>query len=1403
MTYFSSTRIRIITYKSTIFAIRTCSVSSSNHHPALFIMRQVIIFLFAAFVCQSVHAQLTDPSHYWLNNIEIQQFSTPSSFPQDGVNTIHQSADGFLWFGTVEGLFRYDGYRFISYRNDIQTPSVLTSNNVLSILSTQDNKLWVGTNNGINIIDRLTGITRQYHLKDFDNSDIVGCLCATRSGDVWVGTEGGLYLYNKEDDEFVLMCDQRGNSRVPHSAIKAICEDQNGFLWIGTWNQGLYRYDIKKNQWYNMPKFNDINSAHCLFMDENNTLWVGTWGKGIYRIDNPYDTNTPLQFHNFMIHSMDNKELSSNYIYSITKSPDNDRLWIATSQGICFCDYNHQSQTFYLLPEGKEPFPQFFGRGVDNLIFDNHGNIFMTSHRTGVAYTLVSPHNLYGHSVIQDKQLSEMVRGLSFDSDNNLWMALEDGGVRCIDIDGHTDMTDFYLPHSIQNDIPSKINTVFRNSQGVIYIGTGEDGIIVYDSTKDGIQTLNKDNTEWLTDNCVYTFSEDKDGNIYVGGWHGLSVIYSNGKGISLDMVDSLADARVQRITLANDGSIWLATRNMGFIHLTGDIHNPQSLKTRHYVSPQGSGYMVNDAVSIVEDKRHRIWACSHNIGLMLYDKDTDAFVCMNKRFNIPTESLYALETAEDGTLWMSTHQSLLSLSINDDNSIDNLNYYTIAGLAHFGGFSNYLSARSVNGRMAFAGASAFTTFHPDSLPRVTGTDKVSITNIRIAGRSVSDFTFEEREDILSLLPPFTEKIVLKSNQNNFSLEFSTFNFASTPYTAYAYMLEGYDKEWMYAEQGVNTVNYSNLPSGTYTFRLRGADPQSLWSQKDKVLTIVVLPPLWLRWWALLLYALVTAGIIYGAVRYYRFRLLQRQQLQIAQMEAEKVEELNHKKLQFYTNITHDLMTPLTIISASVDSMQGEGKNVIQNNVNRLMRLLEQILQFRKAETGNLRLMVAKGDIADFCRREIESIQPLMQKKQLHLSVVTSPETVRGYFDPDALDKILYNLLSNAAKYNRPMGYIQMSMVQLEDTPDKVVITVKDNGMGIKKEKQATLFDRFYEGEHRKFNTYGTGIGLSLTRDLVHLHHGEITFVSEEGVGTTFTITLPIDRASYTEEEIDDQYTIVPTNQEANEEEAGSEDMDEVTEDYLRGKVLVVEDNDDILAILSQLLSSKYKVLTAYNGKEALEILENEPVDLVVTDIMMPVMDGMELLRLIRENDEYTHLPVIMLTAKRDDQDRAESYSTGADAYITKPFNSNVLLSRVENLMERSQATKKELKKRELVEMTDIDLTSADEEFLKRCIACVQKNIGNFDFDQQQFADQTGTSKSTLYKKLKTLTGLNTSAFIRSIRMKTACEVLKKNPTIRISELAYSVGFNDPKYFSSCFKKDYGMLPTEFVKGKQ
>lgn len=1386
---------------------------SQEHH--LTNCRMMLLLIIFSSALSAFGQQIVENRQQWLNDVEIRPINAPAFVPQHSVNTMYQGADGFVWFGTTDGLFRYDGVRFRVVKNDVMNPKVLTSNDVESIVMTDSYTLWVGTDHGLNRIDARTGESHKYHFNDFGNSDKVGVLLATSDGTLMVGTEGGLYVYHADSDSFEFLFDQHGNAPVPHCAIKSLHEDERGFIWVGTWDKGVFRYSKKDAKWYALPKFNDLNSGQALYVDSNGKLWVGTWGKGIYRIDNPYDTNKPLQFENYMIHSMDGKIINSNFINSIVESKNSHRLWIGTTLGLCFCDYNNSSQTFYLLPNDKEPYPLFFANGVDNLLADHHGNIFLNAKYSGMAYALVSQHNFHGHNLFQNEADINNIRGVSHDRSGNIWVALDHDGIICLDEVTSLDITHSVLPQHVIDQIPSRMNTMYHARTGKMYFGSDQGGIIIYDPQTQATTTYNKDNASWVKDNCFYDFAEDAKGNIVAAGWHGLSVLREDGKCVCLENTECvddsgnvtlLGDMRVRNIIIASDRTIWFTERNGAIVHLTGNILSPASLHGEIYNHPIGSEYIISDAVGIVEDRQQRIWACSKSVGIMLFDKKQNGFASMNHQLDIPNEHIYSIELASDGTIWLSTRQNLLRLTIGSDMKDHNMNFFSVMGMQNFRGFGNYLSHATKTGNVVFAGNSSYTTFDPRKLPQMQETEMLSVTGIRIYNKSLDELTNDELQEMIEALPPFTQRITLDQAHNDITIEFSTFNFASADNTRYAYKLEGYDKDWVFVEPGTNSVSFSNLPSGTYKFSLRAADPKNSWTEREDVLTIVVLPPLWLRWWAILIYIIMCVAVVVLLIRYYRNRLIQRQQLQIAQMEADKVEELNHKKLQFYTNITHDLMTPLTVISATVEQMTGEGKVVVQNNVERLMRLLQQILEFRKAETGNLRLRVANGDIADFCRREVESIQPLMQKRQLHLSLVTSPESVRGYFDSDALDKIMYNLLSNAAKYNRPKGFVQVTLEQSPSSPDFVTITVKDSGMGIAKAKQASLFDRFYEGEHRKFNTYGTGIGLSLTRDLVHLHHGEITFESVEGQGTTFTVTLPLARSKYQEEEIEQDFSIDHSDNDQKDDEGmvmADEKGKAQSNDTAVASVLIVEDNDEILSLLKSIISTKYHVLTAYNGSEALEILENDDVDLIVSDIMMPVMDGVEMLKRVRQDSRLTHTPVIMLTAKRDDQDRAEAYSIGADAYITKPFNTSVLMSRIDNLVERSNATKRELKKKDLVEMTDIDLTSADEEFLKTCIACVQRNIGNADFDQQMFADEIGTSKSTLYKKLKVMTGQNTSAFIRNIRMKTACEVLERNPSIRISELAYSLGYNDPKYFSSCFKKDFGMLPSEYVKGKE
>ena len=614
-------------------------------------------------------------------------------------------------------------------------------------------------------------------------------------------------------------------------------------------------------------------------------------------------------------------------------------------------------------------------------------------------------------------------------------------------------------------------------------------------------------------------------------------------------------------------------------------------------------------------------------------------------------------------------------------------------------------------------------------------------------------------------------------------------------------------RDWQYTDADRRFAYYNNLPSGTYTFQLKATNENGEWSGYVRELTVVVLPPFWATWWAYLLYVIIVSVIGVSIYRTAKNRILLRNALRLREIEKAKAEELNHAKLQFFTNITHELLTPLTIISATVDELKTQAPShndlytVMNSNIQRLIRLLQQILEFRKAETGNLKLRVSPGDIAAFVKNAAESFQPLVKKRKIHFSFLCDPESMIGYFDMDKLDKILYNLLSNAAKYNKEDGFIQVSLSYDETDKDFILLKIKDNGKGISKEKQKNLFKRFYEGDYRKFNTIGTGIGLSLTKDLVELHGGTISVESEVDHGTEFMVRIPIERSYYDEEQIDDEAISLmqnPVNYEDTQEDADVETQ-EVT--IKANTILLVEDNGELLHLMTKLLSREYNVFTAQNGKEGIAVLEKEDVDLIVSDVMMPEMDGIEFCKYVKGHLEMSHIPMILLTAKNKEEDRAEAYEIGADAFISKPFNLTVLHARIRNLLKYKERMARDFKNQIVFEVKDLNYTSLDEDFIQRAIHCVNNHLEDPNFDQAQFADEMRTSKSTLYKKLKSLAGLNTSSFIRNVRLKAACRIMEEKGTnVRVSELAYAVGFNDPKYFSSCFKKEFDMLPSEYIE---
>ena len=643
-------------------------------------------------------------------------------------------------------------------------------------------------------------------------------------------------------------------------------------------------------------------------------------------------------------------------------------------------------------------------------------------------------------------------------------------------------------------------------------------------------------------------------------------------------------------------------------------------------------------------------------------------------------------------------------------------------------------------------------------------------------------------------------------------MEFAILSYINSNLCKYAYFLEGYDHEWHYVDADVRKASFENIPAGKYKLHLKAADSNGRWAELPYSIDIKVLPPWYASTWAFIIYICLLICGIYTAMQWYRDRLRTKNRLQMAVI---------------FTNITHELLTPLTVISASADSIENEHPelrdrtSLIHNNISRLTRMLRQILEVRKAQAGKLQLKVSEGLLGDFCQETCQSIMPIFSQNQLTFNQNVNCLGIKAWFDGDKIEKILYNLLSNAVKYSNEGGSVSVS-VDIKDK--KAVITVADTGIGISKDKMRHLYSRFLDGDYRRMNTMGTGIGLSLVRDLVRLHHGTIECESEVGKGTKFTITIPVDRNSYTEDEIamaSADINVAPTSMSPQAVQAVAatnnvttdatstittdtaihNNADESTYDSDKEySILLVEDNTELLLLMSSLLSPYFKVQTATNGERAQRIIEKAALDIVVTDVMMPVMDGIELTRWIKQSEDFAQLPVIMLTAKTQNDDRNEGFRVGADAYLTKPFNLEDLRLRIMNIIKNRERIRQRFQQQTDFNVEEQHYSSPEKIFVENVIAKIMEHITDSDYGREQLAADLCISSSSLYNKLRATTGQNITGFINSIRMKEACRILRQQPDIRINELAYRVGFSTPRYFSQCFKKEFGMIVKEYIE---
>lgn len=1334
--------------------------------------------------------------------LDFNLLSTMDGFPTNEIQKVYQDREGFMWFATRNGLCKYDGYQITVYNSNQLKSPLLTSNNIYCLVDDDKGNLWVGTYSGMNRFDKRSGIFEPIEIRNTTNKT-VSCILVTKHSEIWIGLDDGLFRYDPEENAFTHHSLQKIGDMGITASVKSIVEDSTGEIWIGTWDHGLYRYSSPENIFYAYPQLNQHNSAHVVYEDSKKNIWIGTWREGLQLLENPRDMEN-FRLKTYRHDSNDPESLSDNIVYDICEDIHTNSLWVGTRSGLSILEYDDPSRFInWSVSHETNKLPS---NEINSIIRDNKENMWIGTIGGGVLFTNTQKSKFDSFRVDIPEIPTGTIRSVFLDNDDNMWMGVGTYGVVLHDKKSGKIVSQQELPE-FSNIVQATTYNIKQRNEGEILFGTYGGGLLVYQKGKP-VKSYIRENCTFISDNRIRSIYVDRQRNTWIGTQYGFGVWLSDNTGFTFDeiIVDGrrLEPSSMIDITEDDAGRVWIATINNGVISVEGDLQNKDGMVFKNY-NIQNGKISARTIHVLYYDASGRLWAGSEGGRLYLYDKESDSFIDKSPRFSILGTLISSIREDRQGNLWVGTSNGLARLSYDETAELTSYRVYTTAdGLS-----DNFFipgSSYNHNGELFFGGYKGLVRFNPDNIEIDINPTPFYITDIRVLNTSFYNLDKEMTDKISEKAPSFSDRITIPHKYNNFSIHFATLNYKNPELNRYAYRLAGFNHEWTYVDSKQNVAYYNNLSPGQYVFQLRATTQNGVWNNEIKELRINVLPPPWLSWWAFIIYFCLLTLIAYAIYRNILNRIRLRNRLRYKEIEQEKAEELNHAKLQFFTNITHEFLTPLTIISATVDELQQTSPRnddlyaTMGRNVNRLTRLLQQILEFRKAETGNLHLRVAYGNISELIGNATESFYPLIRKKKLHFSYVSDPENIQGLFDIDKLDKILYNLVSNAAKYVTEDGYIQVTLSYRDEAKDYIRILVKDNGAGIAKEDQQTLFKRFYEGNHRRHNTTGTGIGLSLVKDLVNLYHGTIQVESEVGKGTTFTVILPIDPSCFEDSEIDRDRIETIREMAIEETPPIQEEKEYTTKNKQTSSVLIVEDNAEILQLVHRLLNRDYNVLTATNGKEAMLILEHEKVDIIVSDIMMPEMDGVELCKSLKNNIEYSHIPIILLTAKTDEKDRADAYESGADAFISKPFNLKVLHARIKNLLKSRERIARDFKNQLVFELKDLKFTNLDEEFIQKAIDCINRHLDHSDFDQQQFSEEMNVSKSTLYNKLKTLTGLNTSAFITNIRLKAACRIMDQNRNIRISDLAYAVGFNDPKYFSSCFKKEFNMRPSEYIE---
>jgi len=1400
-------------------------------------------------VCLGLMVNLTiaQPTRYFFEHL-----TTKEGLSQNDINCILQDQTGFMWFGTNDGLNLYDGYEFTTFKPKEGDSSSLISNLIQGLVEDHLGRIWIGTA-GEGLSCYLPRYNRFVNLNtlhgDFPElpSNFVVSLHIDSNHRLWVGTSKGLCLLQLSDTYEVKAHSIQDISlqflpeRLQQDRINEVFESDKKEIWVGA-NSGLYhlRQGGSTQQEFQTYRVNrQYTKGIC--QGKFGELLVGTGG-GLFSLTTPtfgkYTlTKVDQQTHD-VLHYLDGTLWTSSplglskFIYPAGSShPVKENVYTSD-----LSDLHSLNKTV-----------------LRTLYADRNGIIWIGTNGGGI--NKFEPRQKtfshYKETLTEGSISYDKIRSLYEDSEQNLWIGTEGGGLNFHPAtdSGESLYTNF-------SHIPSPAN-VFAISE---YQCEGERFLLLGGQSRPGLHSIplteNMGSLSEITPipipeitSSVFAILNIDDCDIWVGTYHnGLFRMDTRDRMVTgqfryrPDLPNTLSSDLIRSLIRDQEGNIWIGTGNgLNMLAVEDQESDHPSFTNYLHDAEDPMSISHNYVLALFQSKDGAIWVGTFGGGLNKFvpaSKGRAAhFVSFTEEDGLPNNVVKGILEDDEGFLWLSTNKGLTRFNPKTEIFYN----FDIRDGLQSDEFSELAQLKRRNGDMLFGGVNGFNVFKTSSIHLNPNPPQVALTDFQVLNKAVGAGDLFNGRILLDQALISTSEIHLKHHENSFSLGFSAFHYRAPVKNKYAYKLEGLHTDWIHVGADKRFVNFTNLDPGTYVFKVMASNSDGIWNESPTQVTIHIAPPFWLTWWAFLIYAALTVGIIWVLAHYTFIGTREKHQLILERLEKEKNEELQQMKLQFFTNISHELRTPLSLISGPMDFLIQSGRGLsdevrekqyqlIKKNAEYLLRLANQLLDFRKVDQGIVKLKVQQEDMVAYIKEVSEPFQFIAEKKGIAFEVEASSPNISAWFDPGVVEKVVYNLLSNAFKYTPEGGNVNVEITYPTENRGKlkpkhrqkcVEIRVQDTGVGIPKKDRQKVFYRFFKSEPGNgSNPMGAGIGLSYTKELVKLHHGSIWVEENQAGGACFVVKLPAQGNAYTSHEKattykssqQERFASPPMGMnrtflesalytQGNQQVAGWDSDKTRVEAERLPKMLIIDDNEDIRTFLREAFRSEYTIYEAPNGAEGLKIALEHTPNLILSDVMMPEMDGIELCNALKEDMRTSHIPILLLTAKTTEETELEGLRMGADGYIRKPFRIEILRHKVANILATRQEFQKRFRREEMLEPTEIDVSSNEEPFLQKAMNVIEENMTEPDFNVEAMVREIGMSRSKLYLKLKGLTGLSSSEFIRTVRLKRAAQLLETSD-LTIKEIMFLTGFNTASYFSKCFKKQFGVVPSEYMQQK-